>query len=164
MVVQANVSPLRPIRESHCVPSNNPRATAAQSQALRQQVFEFLGPRRLITTQVKVVPPDYTSVDVAVAVMRDPASRLQSADITGGINAAVTAFLDPLTGGRDRTGWLFGHSVYRSELDQLIEGLDGVDHIRHLLLDGDENIGEVKMVSALSLVNLRQLSVSVVDS
>jgi hypothetical protein len=33
-----------------------------------------------------------------------------------------------------------------------------------MLLGGDENIGEVKLVSALSLVSLDQLVVNVVDS
>src|SRR5262249_45032492 len=35
--------------------------SATQLQALCDQVFVFLGPRRLVTTKIKVVPPEYTS-------------------------------------------------------------------------------------------------------
>ena len=162
IAVQPNIFPLDEFVKVVVVPASNPRATAAESEVLRQQVFEFLAPRRLITTRVNVVPPDYTSIDIALTVVRDATRRLAADTVSGIVNAAVTTFLDPLTGW-DGSGWPFGRSVYRSELDRLIEGLDGVDHIRQLLLNGDENIAEVKLVTALSLVDLNQLSVSVVD-
>ena len=132
--------------------------------ALRQQVFEYLGSRCLITTRIKVVPPDTTTVNINVTVVRAATSRLQADVLTTSVTSAVTTFLSPLAGGVASAGWPFGRSVYRSELDSLIEGLDGVDHIQQLLLNGDENIGELKLVSALSLVSLGQLAVNVVDS
>ncbi len=132
--------------------------------ALRQQVFEFLAPRLLITTRVKVVPPDSTTVSIAVTVVRDATSRVQDEALANGVRSAVTEFFSPVSGGVDGTGWPFGRAVFRSELESVIEGLDGIDHIRQLLLNGDENIGEVKLVSALSLVRLGRLSVDVVES
>ncbi len=134
------------------------------TDALRQQVFDFLAPRRLITTRVKVVPPDNTTVSVTVTVVRDSTSRVQDDALAISVRQAITGFFSPVSGGVDGNGWPFGRSVFRSELESVIEGLEGIDHIRQLLLNGDENIGEVKLVSALSLVRLGRLSVIVVDS
>jgi len=142
-----------------------PASTAAVSfDALRQQVFQYLSPRRLITTRLQVVPPDETTVTIGVTAVRAADSRTQTDAVAGAVTSAITGFLDPLTGGVDGGGWPFGRSVYRSEIDSAIEGVDGVDHVRQLLLNGDENIGEVKLSSAVSLVSLGQLTVTVVDA
>lgn len=164
MAVQANVFPLDQIVKVIIVPADNPRATAAQSADLRQKVFQFLDARRLITTRVNVVAPDYTPLKLALTVVRDAARRLSPDLVASNISAGISAFLDPLAGGMNGIGWPFGRSVYRSELDRLVEGLDGVDHLRQLLLNGDENIAEIRLVSALSLVDLQQLAVTIVDS
>jgi hypothetical protein len=52
------------------------------------------------------------------------------------ISAKVTEFFDPLTGGPgpDAQGWPFGRDVYASELYQLIEDVEGVDHVERLIL------------------------------
>lgn len=139
-------------------------AAGLSLDALCQQVFAYLAPRRLITTRLQVVPPDETTVTIGVTVVRDAASRTVADAVASTVTAAITEFLSPLSGGVDGAGWPFGRSVYRSELDSVIEGLDGVDHIRQMLINGDENVGEVKLVSAVSLVNLGQLTVAVVDA
>ena len=72
-------------------------------------------------------------------------------------------------GGVDGTGWEFGRAVFRSELYQRIEGLPGVDHTRRLLMNGDDQVGELPLAPASSLersrslVRLAELRVTVVD-
>ena len=45
----------------------------------------------------------------------------------------------------------------------MIEGLAGVDHVAALLLDGDEDVGEIPLVSPLSLVGPLNLTVTVLQ-
>jgi Baseplate J-like protein len=133
---------------------------------LRQQVFKFLHPRRLITTRVQVVPPDYKSVRIAVTVVRDFSRRLTQDTVKQRVKQAIQDFLSPVAGGVDRTGWEFGRSVFRSELYQAIESVPGVDRVQRLLLNGDEIIGELRLESSTSLVRLDDdnLIVTVVDT
>ena len=42
--------------------------------------------------------------------------------------------MDPITGGVDGAGWRFGRHVYRSEICELIDGVDGVDYVTGLKL------------------------------
>jgi hypothetical protein len=131
---------------------NNP--APVPSDTLRQIVFEFLRPRRLITTRVQVIPPDYTLVPIAVTVVRDFSSRLPQDTVKQRVKQAIEDFLSPVMGGVDRTGWEFGRSVFRSELYQVLESVPGVDHVQRLLLNGDESIGELRLASSTSLVRL----------
>ena len=134
------------------------------SDALREKIFEFLRPRRLIGTRVRVVAPDYhPPVSIGVTVVRDGA-RLDRNTVSQSVTQAIRDFMSPISGGVDGAGWPFGRPVFRSELYSVIEGLSGVDHVQQLLLNGDENIGEIGLASALSLANLSQLSVTVLDS
>ena len=50
---------------------------------------------------------------------------------------ALNAFLDPLTGGPDGTGWPLGRDVYRTEIMQAIDRTPGVDHVESLALLAD---------------------------
>ncbi|MBZ5561548.1 MAG: baseplate J/gp47 family protein [Acidobacteriia bacterium] len=164
IAVEPTVFPFDQFVKVVIVPKPASGSELPPTEALRQQVFEYLAPRRLITTRVKVVPPDNTTVSVTVTAVRDATSRVQDDALANSVRSAITGFFSPVSGGVDGKGWPFGRSVFRSELESVIEGLEGIDHIRQLLLNGDENIGEVKLVSALSLVSLGQLSVNVVDS
>jgi hypothetical protein len=131
---------------------------------LHQHVFAFLRQRCLITTRVRVVPSAYTPVNVAVTVVRDFSGRVSSQKVEEAIRESIKAFLSPLTGGVDGTGWEFGRAVFRSELYQLIEGIAGVDHVRQLLLNGDEIKPELPLSSSTSLIFLQEVLVTVVNT
>jgi hypothetical protein len=146
------------------VPNEPDSPAPVPSDALRQQVFEFFRQRRLITTRIQVVRPDYTPVSVAVTVARDFGSRLDRDTVQTKVTQAIRDFLHPLIGGVDGTGWEFGRSVFRSELYQRIEGIAGVDHVRQLLLNGDETASEVPLPSPTSIVVLQEVMVTVVDT
>lgn len=135
---------------------------------LRQDVFKFLRSRCLITTRIKVVAPDYTPVQIETTVVRDHASRLDRKAVQRAVREAITVFLSPITGGVDGKGWEFGRPVFRSELYQLIEDTPGVDHVKRLIMNGDETVGELQLSSPTSLANLDvgedKLKVTVVDT
>jgi len=142
---------------------DNPKPTPTSQ--LRQQVFAFLRSRRLIGTRVRVFEPEYQPpVSIDVAVVADKSTRLSKTSLHHNVEKAIRLFLNPLKGGRDGTGWEFGRSVFRSELYQVIETLAGVDHVRQLLLNQNEIVDEIPLASPLSLVDLKTLTVVVLDS
>lgn len=82
--------------------------------------------------RINVVGPDY----VQVAVDADVVPRhLAEADlVTARMVAALDAFLHPVTGGPDGTGWPLGRPVYGSEVAQVLERVPGVSHVKALAL------------------------------
>ncbi len=77
-----------------------------------------------------VVGPEYVRVDVhaeLALVALDGAGTVEVA-----AQAALTAFLNPLTGGPGGAGWAFGRRPFRSDIVALLQGLAGVDHLRLL--------------------------------
>jgi predicted phage baseplate assembly protein len=100
-------------------------------------VCEHLNRHRLITTEVRVIPPDYVQVAVEATVLLK--SRVSAAVVRENIVAALKQFLDPLHGGVAGTGWEFGRSVYQSEIYQEIEGVSGVDCVMRVALAAQGN-------------------------
>ncbi len=145
------------------IPDEPANQAPLPSDALRQTVFEFLRSRRLITTRVQVIAPEYTEIDIAMTIVRDISSRLDRDVVQQSLERTIGDFLSPLNGGVDGAGWEFGRSIFRSELYQLIEGIAGVDHAKQLLLNGSETVNEEPLISATSLVSLQELLVTVVD-
>jgi hypothetical protein len=110
------------------LPAGKPQPTRGLLAAVRR----YLERRRVIGTRLLVVGPQYLQVSVHAQVRvwegSDP-QRVQQAIIQ-----RLNAFLHPLSGGPDSTGWPFGRDVYRSEILQLIDGVEGVDHVLSLEL------------------------------
>lgn len=131
---------------------------------LRQELFEFLRERRLITTRIQVLPPQYIPVRIALQFGHDFSSRISGQTVVESVKKAIERFLKPLTGGIDGQGWEFGRSLFRSELYQLIEAIPGVDHVHQLKLDGNETLGAIPL-SATALVRLVEpLSITTVEN
>jgi hypothetical protein len=72
----------------------------------------------------------YVRVDVTVEVAL--ASLDSTSQVEGDIRAQLAAFLHPLTGGRDGTGWDFGRQPKISDLQAVVSAVADVDHIRKL--------------------------------
>ena len=82
------------------------------------------------TASLAVVGPLYVRVDVSVEialVSLEGASAVENA-----VRDTLQAFLHPLTGGRDGTGWDFGRRPFLSDLYAVVSDVPGVDHIRQL--------------------------------
>jgi hypothetical protein len=110
---------------------------------VRTRVGNALRPRRLLTTELHVVPPSMVSVDVMTRVVAQPDADPASVENeTGG---QVRAFLDPWDGGGDREGWPFGRALYKSELLQRLEHVAGVDHVESLIVNGDDSDAPVTL-------------------
>jgi predicted phage baseplate assembly protein len=98
---------------------------------------QFLAERSVATATVSVVGPLYlrVEVDVEIAVSAPEFASIAEAEL----QRRLGAFLHPLTGGLDGTGWDFGRAPYRSDFFALIESVPGVDHIRYLQIDETED-------------------------
>jgi hypothetical protein len=102
------------------------------SPAFLLTVCRHLDKHRLITTQLHVIRPDYVEVDVQATVLLRAGFDATSARQR--IEATLNTFLHPLHGGPEGTGWPFGRTVYKSEIYQQIETVEGVDCIENVVL------------------------------
>jgi hypothetical protein len=85
---------------------------------------------------LNVVGPGYLRVTVEATIV--PVDLDDAAAVQGRTVAALDRFLHPVNGGRDGTGWVFGRDVYLSEVCEVLERVEGVDHLEEveLLADG----------------------------
>jgi predicted phage baseplate assembly protein len=89
-----------------------PRPTP--SPGLLRTVCAFLDQRRVITTELYVIGPTYSSVDIAIEVVAEADADVAVVQQT--VETAITTFLDPLHGGSDGLGWPFGGTVFFSDI------------------------------------------------
>ena len=117
-----------------------PRATDARplpGAELVRRVRQGLAARTFagIRGRLNVVGPGYVRVTVEATIV--PADLDEAAAVRGRAVAALDRFLHPLTGGPDGTGWAFGRDVYLSEVCEVLERVDGVDHVEEVRLLAD---------------------------
>jgi hypothetical protein len=89
-------------------------------------------------------------------------SGVSATSLVDTIRRRIGQFLDPYAGWLDGEGWPFGRKVYRSELYQQIEGIEGVDHVDTLFLNGDRTVSLVDL-GEFSLPCLGDLNVTVLQ-
>jgi hypothetical protein len=118
--------------------------------AFLQAVCDYLEPRRLLTTEIHVVGPDYQ--DLSVSVGFDILPGKDVATVTQGINAAISAYLSPLNGGPAGTGWPLGKPVIAGELLAQAARVDGISDIEGVSMwDGSGN----PITTQLSITNVQ---------
>jgi len=114
----------------------------APSATLRETVHGSLAdhaPAALVgVDQLVVRGPSYVTARVDADIVATGGSI---ADLEKRARVALRSFLHPLTGGPDGEGWPFGTLPCRSDLYELLEGIDRVDHVEALSLvfDTDES-------------------------
>ncbi len=105
------------------------------SDLLRELVKKYLDKRKLITTNVHVAAPDYQQVKIEVLLVLK--ENTDEKTVTTKAQAGIRKYFDPITGGADGSGWHQGRYLYRSEIYSLCEGIQGVDHVAELKINGD---------------------------
>ncbi|MFG3436818.1 putative baseplate assembly protein [Nonomuraea sp. NPDC047897] len=96
------------------------------------RISAYLDERRCIGARVLVQPPYYQGVTV-VAVLR-PRRDTVPETLRAQALAALYAYIHPVTGGQDGTGWPFGRAVQSGEVHALLQRLPGVDLVDKVLL------------------------------
>ena len=97
-------------------------------------VCRHLDRHRLLTTRVYVVGPEYVGVSVRATVKLFP--EFGQAETLARVQKSLDDFLRPLPPDDDPVGegWPFGRTVFRSEIYQLIESVEGVDCVEKVTL------------------------------
>jgi len=110
------------------------------SEGFRKTVLSHLESRRLVTTNIHVRGPQYVEVNVRGHVFLK--KRASEAQVRDNIDRVLREFLDPVFGGPEKgQGWLFGRSVFTSEVSQQLAKIPGVDYITGVALN-DKQVGE----------------------
>ena len=115
-----------------------------------------------VSPRVRIVPPVYLAISVQSEIV------VRTLDAVGYVEARVreqlARFLHPLTGGSASRGFAFGEAVYLSDVAALLEAIEGVDFVRHLILFGNGAVqGDVVRVppDALPVAGDHQLKLLV---
>ena len=112
-----------------------PVAEPEPSPGLIAAVKSYIDRRRVICTRITVAAPAYVVITVTASVQA--LTGASATAVQSGILAALTNFLNPLTGGPAGLGWPFGRSVYNAEILQLIANVPGVDYVISLSMTAD---------------------------
>jgi hypothetical protein len=128
--------------------------------AFLQRVCTYLEPRRLLTTEVHVVGPNYQDLSVSVGFDIVPGKDI--ATVTQGIQAAIGNYLSPLVGGPGGTGWPLGKPVIAGELLAQAARVDGISDIEEVLIwDGANNVITTLPIANLQLPRLDQVGANI---
>lgn len=114
-------------------------------------VDTFLDGRHLVTSQQHVMGPRYADVEIKPQVVRSTTTKSEDR-LRRDVNEALLDFFHPLHGGPDGKSWPPGRAVYRSEIYQVIEGVEGVDHVELLTFSPADTQERVE-IPAHHLVN-----------
>ena len=104
-------------------------------------IARYLDERRVIGARVAVEPPHYQGVTVVArlrARARANARRLEEDALE-----ALNAYLDPVSGGPDATGWPFGRPVVAGEIFSVLQALPSTGIVEEVrLFAADPTTGE----------------------
>ncbi|UFH59986.1 baseplate J/gp47 family protein [Sulfurovum mangrovi] len=108
------------------------------SEAVKKKIAAYLQERALLTTEVSVVSPDYSTVNVKIEAKtryHDP-DKLKSL-----IRDRLQEYLHPVYGGKEKSGWEFGEELHISQIYMLLNRIEGIDTIdRIYFYDADSDV------------------------
>jgi hypothetical protein len=104
-------------------------------------VCRFLDARRLVTTELYVVPPTYRKVAVAVGLVAKPGYGVEA--VRRWVEQVLRQYLSPLPPfGPEGNGWPLGRRVHGPELEAAALQVEGVEYLEGLRVAGwDEAAG-----------------------
>jgi predicted phage baseplate assembly protein len=111
-----------------------PGPSPTPSDGSLRTVCAALDRKRLLTTELYVIAPRYQQLEVAVEVVADDDADL--AEVRRQLEAALTGYFHPLTGGESGTGWPFGGTIFYSRVYQRLS-VAGVASVTTLVLTLD---------------------------
>jgi hypothetical protein len=105
-------------------------------------LFKFLDQRRLLTTRIHLVDPQYISVNLETTLVIE--DGIKPEDVKKNAQEALKYYFHPLRSGKywQGKGYPFGRNIYISELYQLLDNLSGVDYVKKLIIHPGEKKSE----------------------
>ncbi|HEY7303655.1 MAG TPA: putative baseplate assembly protein [Bryobacteraceae bacterium] len=116
------------------VPDND-QPNPLPSEATIRLVCAYLNQRRLLTTELYVIPPSYVRIDTEVHLTVSPLADL--AAVTEAAQDALTEYFHPLRGGEDGLGWPFGGTIFFSRVYQRLLSVPGVERVDSVAITVD---------------------------
>jgi predicted phage baseplate assembly protein len=100
---------------------------------LLRRVARYLDLRRLVTTELYVIPPTYHKLVVSVGLAVHTGYQVDA--VRRWVEQILRQYLAPLPpSGPDGTGWPLGRTVRRAELEAVVVQVEGVDAVNDLIL------------------------------
>lgn len=110
----------------------NPAAPMPDLGLLRR-VAGYLDARRLVTTELYVIPPEYVKISVSVGVQVRAGYQVDA--VRRWVELILRQYLAPLPPfGPDGGGWPLGRTIRRAELEAVAVQVEGVEYLEDLLL------------------------------
>jgi predicted phage baseplate assembly protein len=119
------------------VPEND-EPNPMPSEGTIQMVCAYLNQRRLLTSELYVIPPRYLKVQIHAELIA--ANTADLAQVQQAVEAGLVTYFHPLRGGDSGLGWPFGGDIFYSRVCQRIFQTPGVERIERLVIevDGEE--------------------------
>lgn len=110
------------------------------SKGFLQTVQTYLDQRRLVTTTLHVIGPEYVPVAVSCRVFLK--KHVSESEARESVERALRQMLDPVFGGPTKSlAWPFGRSVFPSEINQRLAQVPAVDYLLGVRIN-DLKVGE----------------------
>jgi hypothetical protein len=110
--------------------------TPTPDREMLRRVCAHLEPRRLVTTELYVTPPEYIAVDVSVAVEPEPGTGSET--LKRWVELALRQHFAPLAPyGPDGAGWPFGRAVRDRDAEAAALHVQGVRLVNEVILKGE---------------------------
>ncbi len=135
-----------------------PQPTEAQLRA----VCSWLEPRRLVTTELHVVGPRYTTIE-RIAARVTVAGGHDLATVSEAVYAALLTYFHPVRGGEDGAGWPFGEDIYHGAVYDVLLDVDGVRRVTGLRIQVAGTTDVPPDVTVLPQDHLPELTRDVID-
>lgn len=104
----------------------------SELDSVLDRVRNYLEPRRLLSTYLHVVEPQYVPIKITAEVVPLPDAKKETVEQTA--RNALKNFLAPLDA-NDNPNWSFGRSVFVSEIYELLDQLPGIDYVTSVELN-----------------------------
>ncbi|AFZ55800.1 baseplate protein J [Anabaena cylindrica FACHB-243] len=118
--------------EAHITLVVLPKIKSPDSENIQKTLKRFLDQRRLISTRIHIVEPNYVKIKIAAILYLHDSANFPSvqAEVTRRIEVFFNPF--PCPDYWQNQGYPFGRDIYISELYELLDDLPGVDYVEEI--------------------------------
>jgi len=110
--------------------------TPTPDREMLRRVCAHLEPRRLVTTELYVTPPEYVGFDLSIAVEAEPGTGGET--LKRWVELALRQHFAPLPPyGPDGAGWPFGRAVRDRDAEAAALRVQGVRLVNEVVLEGE---------------------------
>ena len=99
---------------------------------VQQMVLRYLDERRLLTTNLDILEPQYYWIRTEIRVRAS--KHYKPENVRQAIAERLTTYINPIVGGPNGNGWPFGRDLVQSDVIAALQDIPGIDFIRSIEL------------------------------